>query len=268
MRPSIEPICIAERLEQHRAELTAYCQRMLGASEAEDSVQETFIRAWRSFERFEGRAPLRTWLYRIARNVCLDALEVRKRRAVPIDLTSAREPSAQEEMCCSDALLKPALDVRAAADGSPEEVVLLRESVRLAFVAALQQLTPRQRAVLILRDVLRWRASEVAELLETSVPAVNSALQRARARLEASEVSLSDTSPADGAASAELLERYVDAFERYDMDALTSVLQAERPDRLYAGAQAGGYALPRARPRRAVAAAGERGLAAAGACSK
>jgi RNA polymerase sigma-70 factor (ECF subfamily) len=222
MPTNLESIGLAERLEQHRAELTAFSQRMLGASEAEDSVQETFLRALRSFERFEGRAPLRSWLYRIATNVCLDMLEGRKRRARPIDLASAREPSAL--MLCT--ALKPVLDVRGSAD-NPEEAVLARESVRLAFVAALQHLPPRQRAVLILRGVLCWQASEVAELLETSVASVNSALQRARATLQTRETSASDSSPTDGAARAQLLSRYVDAFERYDMEALMSVLQED-----------------------------------------
>ena len=175
-------IGVAERLEPHRAELTAFCQRMLGASEAEDSVQETFIRAWRGFERFEGRAPIRTWLYRIARNVCLDMLKERQRRARPIDLVSAGEPSAHAEMPGTAPAEAGARRI-AAADGDPEEAVVVRESVRLALVAALQHLPPRQRAVLILREVLCWRASEVAELLETSPASVNSALQRARATL-------------------------------------------------------------------------------------
>ena len=157
---------------------------MLGASEAEDSVQETFIRAWRSFERYEGRAPLRSWLYRIATNVCLDMLAGRKRRARPIDLVSVCEPSAQgADMPCAATPLRPVLDVRAAAEGSPEDTVLARESVYLALVAMNQHLPPRQRAVFILREALRWQASEVAELLGTSVSSVNSALQRARATL-------------------------------------------------------------------------------------
>ncbi|MGH3143540.1 MAG: RNA polymerase subunit sigma-70 [Gaiellales bacterium] len=227
MQTNLGSIGLAERLEQHRAELTAFCRRMLGPSEAEDSVQETFIRAWRGFERFEGRAPLRTWLYRIATNVCLDMLEGRRRRARPIDLVSACEPSAQADTPYTDTPLKPVLDVRAGADGNPEEAVLAREFVRLALVAALQHLPPRQRAVLILREVLCWQASEVAELLETSVASVNSALQRARATLQTRETSASDSSLTDGAANARLLTGYVDAFERYDMEALMSVLQED-----------------------------------------
>jgi RNA polymerase sigma-70 factor, ECF subfamily len=199
---------------------------MLGASEAEDSVQETFIRAWRGFEGFEGRAPLRSWLYRIARNVCLDMLQARQRRARPIDFSSAGEPSTQAEMPYTGPRLRPVLTDYAAADGDPEEAVVVRESVRLALVAAFLHLPPRQRAVLILREVLRWRASEVAELLETSPASVNSALQRARATLQ-TKTSASASSPTDSAASAHLLTRYVDAFERYDMEALVSVLQED-----------------------------------------
>ena len=227
MQTSLESIDLAECLEQHRSELTAFCGRILGASEAEDSVQEVFIRAWRSFERFEGRAPLRSWLYRIATNVCFDVLKGRKRQAQPIDLVSADEPSAHADMPCTASPLKPMLDVCAGSDGNPEEAVLARELLRLALVAALQQLPPRQRAVLILREVLCWQAAEVAELLDTSVASVNSALQRARAMLQTRETSAPDSSPADGAASAQLLTRYVDAFERYDMEALMSVLQED-----------------------------------------
>jgi RNA polymerase sigma-70 factor, ECF subfamily len=207
---SLVPLC----LEQHRVELTAFCQRMLGSSEAEDAVQETFIRAWRSSERFEGRASLRSWLYRIATNVCLDVLEGRKRRARPIDPGLANERAS----------LEAARDGLNPGDRGPEDAVLAHESVRLAFGTALHHLPPRQRAVLILREVLRWQASEVADLLGTSVPSVNSALQRARARLEASDTTLT---PTVDTARPELLARYVDAFKRYDMDAFISVLHED-----------------------------------------
>ena len=218
---------VADQLEQYRIELTAYCYRMLGSLDAEDAVQETFIRAWRGFERFEGRSALRSWLYRIATNVCLDLLEGRKRRARPMDLGPAREP-VFENLHTPDLLwIEPMPDGRVVPEGDPAEVVASRESVRLAFVAALQHLPPRQRAVLILCEVLRWKAAEVAELLETSVASVNSALQRARATLEASDVSSSTTRPSVDAASAELLDRYVDAFERYDMEALTSLIHED-----------------------------------------
>jgi RNA polymerase sigma-70 factor (ECF subfamily) len=212
------------QLEQHRAELRAYCYRMLGSPfEADDAVQETFIRAWRGFERFEGRAALRSWLYRIATNVSLDMLNGRERRARPMDLGPAREPIESNLNTLPEVTWLEPLP----AGGDPAEVAVSRETIRLAFVAALQHLPPRQRAVLILCEVLRWKASEVAELLDTSVASVNSALQRARARLEESDLSAADTSPSVDQADAELLARYVQAFEQYDMDALTSLIQED-----------------------------------------
>jgi len=219
-----------EQLEQHRAELTAYCYRMLASPfEAEDAVQETFLRAWKSFDRFEGRAALRSWLYRIATNVCLDMLSRRERRARPIDLGPAREPlEANLDTLPEITWIQPIPDTHVApAEGDPAEVAVSRETIRLALVAALQHLPPRQRAVLILCEVLRWKASEVAELLETSVASVNSALQRARATLEERNLSAADTSLSVDEADAELLSRYVEAFERYDMDALTSLVQED-----------------------------------------
>ena len=214
-----------EVLEQHRVELTGYCYRMLGSGDAEDAVQETLLRAWRSFDRFEGRSAVRSWLYRIATNVCLDMLDGRKRRARPMDLGPAREPEAANLNTLPEVTwIEPMPDSRIVPEGDPAEVAVVRESVRLAFVAALQHLPPRQRAVLILREVLRWQASEVAELLDTSVASVNSALQRARATL--AETSVSET-PAVDEADAELLARYVDAFERYDMDALTALIHED-----------------------------------------
>jgi RNA polymerase sigma-70 factor, ECF subfamily len=219
---------LAPELETYRRELTAYCYRMLGATfEAEDAVQETLLRAWRSQDRFEGRASLRSWLYRIATNVCLDMLSASQRRARPMDLRPAQS---------ADTPLPDPLDARewiepvpdsmvVGDDGDPAQVAIARESVKLAFMAALQHLPPKQRVVLILRDVLRWQASEVAALLETSVASVNSALQRARETLGARRVSLDEpaTSTPDEQ-TQDLLARYVDAFERYDMDALTSLL--------------------------------------------
>jgi len=219
-----------EQLEQHRAELTAYCYRMLASPfEAEDAVQETFLRAWKSFDRFEGRAALRSWLYRIATNVCLDMLSGRERRARPIDLGPAREPlEANLDTLPEITWIQPIPDTHVApAEGDPAEVAVSRETIRLALVAALQHLPPRQRAVLILCEVLRWKASEVAELLETSVASVNSALQRARATLEERNLSAADTSLSVDEADVELLSRYVEAFERYDMDALTSLVQED-----------------------------------------
>ncbi|MFN2490554.1 MAG: sigma-70 family RNA polymerase sigma factor [Actinomycetota bacterium] len=218
------------RLERHRVELTAYSYRMLGSSfEAEDAVQETLLRAWRSFDRFEGRAELRSWLYRIATNVCLDMLNGRKRRARPMDLGPAQTADTPLPEALPEATwIQPIPDGRAVpAGGDPAETAELRETIRLAFVAALQHLPPRQRAVLILREVLRWKATEVAELLETTVPSVNSALQRARAALAHSDLTSTDPiGPLDEEQRA-LLGRYVDAFERYDMDSLTSVLHED-----------------------------------------
>ncbi len=215
-------------LEQHRQELTAYAYRMLGSSfEAEDAVQETFVRAWRNLERFEQRASLRTWLYRIATNVCLDMLGSRQRRARPMDLGPAGVADIRllGEALPEATWIEPMPDGRVLPEaGDPAELAVARESVRLAFVAALQHLPPRQRAVLILREVLRWHASEVAELLGTSVASVNSALQRARATLAAARIDLSaPPEPMDDAKRA-LLARYVDAFEAYDMDRLTALL--------------------------------------------
>jgi RNA polymerase sigma-70 factor (ECF subfamily) len=217
------------RLEQHRAELTAYCYRMLASPfEAEDAVQETFIRAWKNYDRFEGRAALRSWLYRIATNVCLDMLNGRERRARPMDLGPAREPVAENLNTLPEVTwIQPIPAGLVALDGDPADVAVARETIRLAFVAALQHLPPRQRAVLILCEVLRWQASEVAELLDTSVASVNSALQRARSTLEAGKVSASDPLPPLDEADRALLARYVEAFERYDIDALTSLIQED-----------------------------------------
>ena len=220
---------VEEQLEQYRAELTGYSYRMLGSAfEAEDAVQETFLRAWRSFDRFEGRAALRSWLYRIATNVCLDMLKGRERRARPMDLGPSREPIAENLSTLPEVTwIEPMPDDRLVPEGDPAEVTVARETIRLAFVAALQHLPPRQRAVLILREVLRWKASEVADLLETSVASVNSALQRARATLETSDVSAESTTPSVDEADADLLSRYVEAFERYDMDALTALIHED-----------------------------------------
>jgi len=215
-------------LERHRRELTGYCYRMLGSpSEAEDAVQDTLLRAWRALGRFEGRASLRSWLYRIATNVCLDMLEGRKNRARPMDLGPARSPDGPHgEILPEVTWIEPIPDERVAPEGDPAAVAESRETIRLAFMAALQHLPPRQRAALILFEVLHWKASEVAELLDTSVAAVNSALQRARAALDAAEVA----DAGQGRLSErdhELLARYVDAFQRYDMDALTSLIHED-----------------------------------------
>jgi RNA polymerase sigma-70 factor (ECF subfamily) len=220
-------VSVAERLEEYRVELTGYCYRMLGSVDAEDAVQETFIRAWRGFDGFEGRSALRSWLYRIATNVCLDMLDSRKRRARPMDLGPAGAPVVENLNVPSEVTwIEPIPDGRVLPDGDPAEVAQARETVRLAFVAALQHLPPKQRAVLILSEVLRWKASEVAELLDTSVASVNSALQRARATLEATDVGSTAIAPAPDV-NAELLARYVDAFQRYDLDALTSLIRED-----------------------------------------
>ncbi|MEV0979306.1 sigma-70 family RNA polymerase sigma factor [Streptomyces sp. NPDC049915] len=220
------------RLEKHRAELTGYCYRMLGSSfEAEDAVQDTMVRAWRSYDKFEGRSSLRSWLYRIATNVCLDMLTAGNKRARPMDLTEST-PLAQAALSPrpENTWLEPMPDARVLPTvEDPAEAAVAKESVRLAFMAALQKLPPKQRAVLILREVLAWRASEVAELLETSVASVNSALQRARATLAeqpepGAEAAVSD--PLDEE-QRKLLERYVQAFEGYDMAALTALLHED-----------------------------------------
>jgi RNA polymerase sigma-70 factor (ECF subfamily) len=217
-------------MERHRQVLTGYCYRMLGSSfEAEDAVQETLVRAWRSVDRFEGRSSLRTWLYRIATNVCLDLLGSRQRRARPMDLGPASvQPSSPGETLPEVTWIQPIPDNRAVLDdGDPADVAVARESIRLAFVAALQHLPPRQRVVLILREVLHWKAEEVAQLLDTTVASVNSALQRARATLAASDLRSTDAAtPRDDTEQA-LLDRYVEAFERYDMESLVALLHED-----------------------------------------
>lgn len=226
---SAVPATMAQ-LEGYRRELTGYCYRMLGsASEAEDAVQEALLRAWRGLDRFEGRSSLRSWLYRIATNACLDMAGGRQRRARPMDLgPSSTVAEAVLVERAEVTWVEPVPDGRVlATDGDPAEVATARETVRLAFVAALQHLPPRQRAVLILREVLRWRAGEVAELLETSVASVNSALQRARATFAAAGAAPTDTYQPMDAEQQALLGRYVDAFERYDLDALTALLHED-----------------------------------------
>jgi RNA polymerase sigma-70 factor (ECF subfamily) len=223
---------VAGRLEEHRVELTGYCYRMLGSSfEAEDAVQETLVRAWRAADRFEGRSSLRSWLYRIATNVCLDSLSAGKRRARPMDLSPASHADATLPSPTAESVwVEPVPDVRTVPSaGDPADVVVARESIRLAFVAALQHLPPRQRAVLILREVLAWKASETAELLGTTVASVNSALQRARATLADAGLGSADAAaaPAMDQDQQALLDRYVDAFERYDLDSLTSLLHED-----------------------------------------
>jgi RNA polymerase sigma-70 factor (ECF subfamily) len=216
-----------DELEGHRRELTGYCYRMLGSAfEAEDAVQETMVRAWRGMDSFEGRSAVRSWLYRIATNVCLDMLRGRQRRAWPVDLGPASTADSDPGPKLPEQnWVTPFPDSRIVPDdGDPAEVAAARESIRLAFVAALQYLPARQRAVLILHEVLKWQATEVAELLDTTVAAVNSALQRARATLASQDV----TEPtALAGEQADLLARYVDAFERYDIESLVTLLHED-----------------------------------------
>jgi RNA polymerase sigma-70 factor (ECF subfamily) len=215
----------ADLNEQFRPELIAHCYRMLGSiHDAEDLVQETYLRAWRSYNGFEGRSSLRTWLYRIATNVCLTALESRNRRPLPTDLGSESDPHAPLVQQPELPWLEPVPDAVVAGQSTdPATIVASRESVRLAFIAALQHLAPRQRAVLLLRDVLKWRAGEVAELLDTSTAAVNSSLQRARAQIEQTAPTEDSVVEPTTAAQRELLDRYVAAFESYDVPAIVNL---------------------------------------------
>jgi RNA polymerase sigma-70 factor (ECF subfamily) len=217
VEPSVAATPEFVELEQHRSELTAYCYRMLGSPfDAEDAVQDTLVRAWRNIERFEGRAALKSWLYSIATNVCLDMLKAGKRRARPMDLGPAGEPLFENLNVPTEVTwIEPMPD--------PADAAVAHETIRLAFVAALQHLPPRQRAVLILCEVLKWQATEAAELLDTSVASVNSALQRARATLASATIQPVDTPDVDTA----LLERYVAAFEAYDIDRLTDLLRED-----------------------------------------
>lgn len=198
---------------------------MLGsATEADDAVQETMVRAWRSFENFEGRASLRTWLFRIATHVCLDALADRKRRARPMELGPVGTVDDELTMLPASQWIEPIPDAQALpTNANPAELTVLRQSIRLAFVTALQHLPPRQRAVLLLMEVMDFSAAEIARMLEMSVAAVNSALQRARATLAKRDVTPESAELSES--QAMLVERYVDAFERYDIRALTSLLQ-------------------------------------------
>ena len=219
---------IEEELESHRRALTGYCYRMLGSgSEAEDAVQETMVRAWRAADRLEARAALKSWVYKIASNVCFDMLQGSQRRAQPMDLGPAS--TADSALGAPEhSWVEPIADARVlAADAQPADIAESRETLRLAFVAALQHLPARQRAVLILREVLRWQASEVAELLGTSVASVNSALQRARATLESLDLDTSGPASVEDADQAELLSRYVAAFEAYDITSLVSLLHED-----------------------------------------
>ncbi len=221
---------IEDELEAHRKALTGYCYRMIGSgAEAEDAVQETMVRAWKSAAKLQERAALKAWLYRIANNVCLDMLQSAQRRATPMDMGPSSDADAPlGNQLLDSAYVRPIADAKVLDEGGdPAALAGEKESLRLAFVAALQHLPAKQRAVLILREVLRWQASEVAELLDTSVASVNSALQRARATIEELHLEQADTSAAvDGSDDEKrLLEDYVKAFEAYDMSALVSLLK-------------------------------------------
>ncbi len=214
-----------EQFEQHRPALTGHCYRMLGSTaDADDAVQETMIRAWRAIGNFDGRASLRTWLYRIATNVCLDLLADRGTRFRPMEGPAGAVQGELVKLPHTH-WLEPIPDARALpSDANPAELVILKQSIRLAFVAALQHLPPKQRAVLLLMEVLGWTAAEVAESLDTSTAAVNSALQRARATLAARHTEVpAELSPTQ----SQLLERYVDAFHAYDVDTLVSLLHED-----------------------------------------
>lgn len=217
-------------MQRYRVELTGYCYRMLGSSfDAEDAVQDTYVRAWRSHEKFEGRSSLRSWLYRIATNVCLDLLKAGNKRARPMDLSA---PQHQSSAVLNErpevTWLEPVPDGRVLPQtADPAEAALAKESVRLAFVAALQHLPAKQRAVLILREVLAWKADEVAQLLDTTVASVNSALQRARATLAGSRIRESEAADPLDAEQAKLLEQYLSAFEAYDITRLTTLLHED-----------------------------------------
>jgi RNA polymerase sigma-70 factor, ECF subfamily len=227
---TIDEDVFADAVEPLRGELTAHCYRMMGSvQEAEDLVQETYLRAWRSFDRFEQRSSVRTWMYRIATNTCLTALEGRSRRPMPVGLGQpASDPSAALQADREITWLEPLPDsvVWGGPAADPATEVVDRESVRLAFVAALQHLTPAQRAVLILRDVLAWQASEVAELLAMSVAAVNSSLQRARAQVHRLDPG-SEAGELDDAHAKQLLADYVAAFENYDVARIVELLSAD-----------------------------------------
>ena len=243
--------------EPYRRELLAHCYRMTGSlHDAEDLVQETLLRAWKAYDRFEGKSSVRTWLHRIATNTCLTALENRQRRPLPTGLGApSSDPTAELVERAEVPWLEPfpeSADDRA----DPAAIVGSRESVRLAFVAALQHLSPRQRAVLVLRDVLQWKAAEVADAIGTTTAAVNSLLQRARSQLDAAEPSSDDRlTPPESADAQDRLARYIAAFEDYDIERLAELFTSEAiwempPYRLVSGSAGHHHADPRAGARR------------------
>src|SRR5260221_13856279 len=218
-----------QHLEAHRSAIVGHCYRMLGSFfDAEDATQEAMIRAWRALDRFDGRASLKNWLYRIATNVCLDEIHNKRRRARPMEEGPpfSETPSVEDlQQRPANVWIEPISDARALPSNSdPSERAILKQSIRLAFVAALQKLAPKQRAALLLMDVLGFSAAEAAETLETSVASVNSALQRARAAVSDRNFS---ASPDLSASQMDMLNRYVAAFEQYDIDALTTLLRQD-----------------------------------------
>lgn len=215
-------------LEAYRNELTGYCYRMLGSPfDAEDAVQDSYLRAWRSRDRFEGRSALRPWLYRIASNVCIDMLRNRRRRVRPMDLGPAVEPVESNLRVPDIPWIEPIPTAMITSEPDPADVALANESIRLAFVAALQQLPARQRAALILCEVLDWHAAEAAVLLDTTVASVNSALQRARVTLARAGIDPDSKPRPLSDAEREMLGRFVSAFERYDIEALAHLLRED-----------------------------------------
>ena len=218
-----------DEVELYRGELTGYCYRMLGsAHDADDAVQETLVRAWQKEGSFEGRSSVRSWLYRIATNVCLDALRSRGRRALPMDLSEpVPSTTAPGAPLAETTWISPIASSAVVTAADPAERAVLADSVRLAFVAALQHLPPKQRAVLLLREVLAWSAADVAELLDTTVASVNSALQRARATMGELDRDRTLTSSELGEQERALLARYVAAFEAYDVEGLVSLLHED-----------------------------------------
>jgi RNA polymerase sigma-70 factor (ECF subfamily) len=210
------------KAEPHRRELLAHCYRMTGSlHDAEDLVQETYLRAWKAYSGFKGQSSLRTWLYRIATNTCLTALDSRQRRPLPSGLGQPSSDAAGE---LTERHEVPWLEPLPDESSDPSSIVGSRESVRLAFIAALQHLSPRQRAVLVLRDVLQWKAAEVADAIGTSTAAVNSLLQRARAQLdEVAPAEDQGLAEPDSPETKDLLDRYIAAFEAYDIDELVKM---------------------------------------------
>ena len=228
--PTASDPTLDQQLEEHRSELRAYCYRMLASPfDADDAVQETMIRAWKAYDDFEQRSSLRSWLYRIATNVCLDMLRSGQRRATPMDLGPAREPIFANLAEQPEATwLEPSPDsILTTSAADPADAAVAQESIRLAFVAALQHLPPKQRAALILCEVLQWKAAEAAQLLDTTTAGINSALQRARATLETSPHVAGTPEKQLSSEERELLVRYVKAFEAYDIDQLTSLIHED-----------------------------------------